>query len=114
MPAHFHLVHRIATSAFVFGDLYLLCLWFYAIVRTGLPFFWVLACAGIGFLLLAVINAAFAYDLQGLQELLGSQYIPFYEVFLAVQPLNLLLGAIGHTMLVRWIVGSHIRASSPA
>jgi hypothetical protein len=114
MPAHFHVVHRIATLAFVLGDLYLLGLWFYAIARTGLLFFWILAGAGIVFLVLAVINVALAYDLQGIQKLLGSQFVPLYEIFLAVQPLNLLLGAIGHTMLVRWIVRSHVRATSPA
>jgi len=77
MPAHFHVVHRIATLAFVLGDLYLLGLWFYAIARTGLLFFWILAGAGIVFLVLAVINVALAYDLQGISGITRFQICSF-------------------------------------
>jgi heme A synthase len=103
------LIHRIATICFVIGDLYILGLWFYAAARTGLWFFWILVAAGLVFLLVAIANVALVYDTPHIRELLGQQFVLCYEIFLGIQPLNLLLGAVGYTMFVRWAVRSSAR-----
>ncbi len=69
--ADLNLLERIVTPVFVIGDFYLLMLWCYAIARTRLLFFWVLALAGFIYLLLALGNVALAYDLPRVRELFG-------------------------------------------
>jgi hypothetical protein len=113
MPEHFQIVHRFAATGIGVVDFYLLCLWLYASIRTGFAFFWVLVAAGMFYLMLCIISAALAFDLPEIQAWLGPLFVPFYEVFLALQPFALLLGAVGHTMLVRWLLRSQSLPSSP-
>jgi len=103
-PETFRLVQLIASCAFLVGDLYLLGLWIYAVVRTRLIFFWILALAGLCYLLLAIVNAVLVFGPEQVRNSLGSQFTTVYAVFLLCQPFNLVLAAIGHTVLVNWVI----------
>jgi hypothetical protein len=106
---------RVVAAAFVVIDMYFLALWCYGILRTRLLFFWILALAGLVYVLLAIANAALIYDAAKVRTMLGLHFATFYAIFLAVQPLNLVFAAIGHTILVRWVIRSqrqHSRNSS--
>ncbi|HLW34940.1 MAG TPA: hypothetical protein VKS98_04705 [Chthoniobacterales bacterium] len=84
--------------------MYLLGLWIYAAVRTRLIFFWILALAGLCYLLLAIVNAALVFGPEQVRNAFGSQFTTVYAVFVLCQPFNLVLAAIGHTVLVNWVV----------
>jgi len=103
-PESFRLIQLVASGAFLIGDLYLLGLWIYAVVRTQLIFFWILALAGLCYTLLAIVNATLVFAPEQVRNTFGSQFMTVYAVFLLCQPFNLLLAAIGHTVLVRWVV----------
>ncbi len=108
-PQSFRLIQLVASCAFLVGDLYLLGLWIYAATRTRLIFFWILALAGLCYSVLAIVNAALVFAPEQIRNAFGSQFTTVYGVFVLCQPFNLILAAIGHTVLVRWIV----RAAAP-
>ena len=112
-PESLRLIQVIASGAFLIGDLYLLILWIYAVVRTRLIFFWILTFAGVFYLLLAIINAALVYAPEQVRNAVGPQFLTLYAVFLLFQPFNLLLAMIGHTVLVSWVVRAERHERSP-
>src|SRR2546421_366332 len=112
MSFPFPLVPRIVAIAFVVIDIYFLALWCYGVLRTGLLFFWILAYAGVFYVLLAIANAVLIYGGSQIRDALGPHFATFYAIFLGVQPFNLLFAAVGHTILVRWIIHSHARTNA--
>lgn len=112
-PESFRLIQLIASGAFLVGDLYLLGLWIYAVVRTRLIFFWILTFAGLFYCLLALANAALVFAPEQIRNSLGPQFLSVYAIFLLSQPLNLLVAVIGHTVLVSWVIRAerHERSS---
>ena len=112
-PESLRLIQLIASGAFLIGDLYLLVLWIYAVIRTRLVFFWILAFAGLFYCLLAIVNFALIYAPQQIRDAIGPGFLTFYTVFLLFQPLNLLLAVIGHTVLVSWVIRAQRHESSP-
>jgi hypothetical protein len=108
-PESLRLIQLVASGAFLVGDLYLLVLWIYAVVRTRLIFFWILAVAGLFYLLLAMINAGLIYAPEQIRNAVGPHFLTLYAVFLLFQPFNLLLAVVGHTVLVNWV----LRAERP-
>src|SRR5947209_2208668 len=112
-PGSLRLIQLIASAAFLVGDLYLLILWVYAVVKTRLIFFWILAIAGLFYVLLAGVNASLVYAPEQIRNALGPQFLTIYAVFLLFQPFNLLLAIIGHTVLVGWAVRAERHERSP-
>src|SRR5947199_7771502 len=108
-PESVRLIQLIASGAFLVGDLYLLILWIYAVVKTRLIFFWILAVAGLFYLLLAGVNASLVYAPEQIRNGIGPQFLTIYAVFLLFQPFNLLLAILGHTVLVNWVVRAERR-----
>src|SRR5437660_1415407 len=74
------LVRQIATIGVCFVDVYLLCLWAYASIRTGLWFFWLFVFVGVCYVALAVINVAFLFAWPQIQGALGPLYPAFLQV----------------------------------
>lgn len=111
-PESFRQIQLIASAAFLLGDIYLLGLWIYAVVRTQLIFFWILAFAGMFYAVLAIANAALIFAPEQVRSALGAQYLTLYAVFLLCQPFNLLLAVIGHTVLVSWVIRAKQRSDS--
>jgi hypothetical protein len=116
MASELYFVRLATHMAFVVMDLYLLGLWCFALMRTGRMFFWILAISAAGSLFIAMIGTALScYDSKWWEHIVGpGPFRVFYEVFLAVQPLNFFLAIIGYTILVQWILASQRVISEPA
>ena len=112
-PESLRLIQLIASGAFLVGDAYLLILWIYAVVKTRLIFFWILAVAGLFYLMLAGVNASLVYAPEQVRNAVGPQFLTLYAVFLLFQPFNLLLAIIGHTVLVSWAIRAERHERSP-
>jgi hypothetical protein len=112
-PESLRLIQLIGSGAFLLGDLYLLVLWIYAVIRTRLIFFWILTFAGLFYLLLALGNAALIYAPEQIRNAVGPQFLTLYAVFFLFQPFNLLLAMIGHTVLVSWVVRTQRNEKAP-
>ena len=78
-------------------------LWFFAYVRTALPFCLVLALASLGALFGAVIAAAFAYDLASMKRFDPANIIYGFSFFV-VQPFVALIAVVGQTWLIAWLI----------
>ena len=87
-------------------DLYSAGLWSFAYVRTALPFCLLLVVSSVGALFVAIIAAAFAYDLAGVKRFDPGNVIYGFSFFV-VQPLVALLAAVGQTWIVVWLVRAH-------
>lgn len=88
------------------GQLYIALLWVYAASRTNFFFSWLFAFVSALYLLLSIVNLALAFYLSQLQALLGSQLHSLFDGLLLTQPVALLLGAVAHTLVVRWLLRS--------
>jgi hypothetical protein len=110
MGPAFRIIHLLVSIAFVLGNIYLFALWCFALWRTGLVFFWLLAVSAALFLFLAVIQFLLSISTGMAERFLGREvFLISYDAFLAVQPFAFLLAIVGHTVLVRWVVRSHSR-----
>jgi len=101
MYAQFYVVRLFVAIILVLGDLYLIGLWTFAFLRSGKKFFLVLAICAAGAVFLGIINAAFAYDVEGMRRLDPSNTL-YGAVFFVLQPFFFLLAIIAQTMFVKW------------
>ena len=82
-------------------------LWAYGIFRTGLSFFYILIFAASLGLVLSVINVVFYYDPNFMTGFLGPHgFTLFFYCYIWLLLIHLVIGLIGATMMVRWILGT--------
>jgi hypothetical protein len=108
-PVHveFYMFRLLSAVVFVATNLYLLAVWCFVLMRTGLTAAWVLAASNALALVVAVINLVLAFDFRGVERFLGPDvYYLVYWAFLAMQPFDALVTVVGITLLVRHILGS--------
>lgn len=99
-----------ALSFILFG-VYLLALWAYGYVRTGLIAFSILIIAAVIQIAVAFSNVALVFDPYiGIRLLGRTGWRIFYYTFVCIQPIESLLSAVALTILVAWITRTH-RAS---
>jgi hypothetical protein len=84
--------------------LYLAGLWAFALFRTGMVFCYFYIVAAIVGAFISVVSVAMYLDPYVWVRLLGKAgwRISYYFI-IVVQPIGLLIGATGATMLVRWL-----------
>lgn len=110
MGTTFHIIHVVVSFTFLIANLYFLLLWCFGLWRTGLALFWVLAISGTLFFCLTAVQCLLAIGSSWALRFFGlGTFTIAYELFLAVQPLALLVAVVGHTMTARWIIRSHGR-----
>jgi heme/copper-type cytochrome/quinol oxidase subunit 3 len=105
--AQYYYIRLIVLGVLVLLDVYGSGLWFFAYVRTALPFCSVLALASLGALFGAVIATAFAYDLAGIKRFDPANIIYGFSFFV-IQPFVALVAVVGQT----WLVICLIRAKA--
>jgi len=99
--------------AFAVGEIFLAGVWFYAWSRTKLMFFALLSIAYVGFAFISVVVALLAFDGSLGERIMGqAAYDQFRTWFFAMQPFVLLVGVVGYTMMVRWILRCYSAQSS--
>ena len=94
------------TAAYLALDLYMLCLWLFALRRTHLSFLRILVASNSLFVLLSVIHVAIALDEVNLKmNVFGWEaYIAFAHTLYVASPLLTIVNALGYTLLVRWLL----------
>ena|ERR1700730_3114971 len=106
------ILRQIATIGICLVQVYLICLWAYASIRTGLGFFWLFVCAGVLYVGLAFISVALVFAAPQIESAFGPLFPAFLRVFTVAQPFALAFGAVAHTLLVFWILRSRPILSS--
>jgi hypothetical protein len=84
-------------------DLYSVGLWAYAWVRFGSLSCLLLAIASVGALFLALVAAAFSFNLAGMKRFDPTNIIYGFSYFV-LQPSVALAAVIGQTLFVMWVV----------
>jgi uncharacterized membrane protein len=116
MYAQFYFLRLAVLLVTGFGTAYLITLWVYALIRTKLRFLGWFIVANAGGLVITILSAAYAYNLAAMKRVDPSNIL--YGLFLASEPIVLLISITAQTTLVRWILDrakpldDHSRASS--
>lgn len=103
MYAQFYNIRLLVDAVIIGVNLYSIGLWIYAWMRFGSLSFMVLAVASVGAFFLALVVAAFAYDVAGMKRLDPTHILYGFSYFV-VQPCLALTTIIGQTLLVRWLI----------
>jgi hypothetical protein len=98
------MIRQVAAILLCLGQLYIAGLWVYAAARTGFAFAWLFVLSAMLYLFLSAVNLAFAFAWSQLQQLLGAQFTPVFNLLLVAQPFALLVGALAHTFIVTWLL----------
>ncbi len=88
------------------SSLYLLGLWWVALRRSGLRFFWLLIASNAFFVIASVIFVVMvlAEDYTRYEVFGERPYADFIHVFDVAQPLVTILNLIAYTLIVKWIL----------
>jgi hypothetical protein len=101
--AQFYYARLIVLAVSLVIDVYSAGLWSFAFIRTGLPFCIPLAIASVGAFFVALVAAAFAFDLGGMKHLDPANVVYGFSLFV-MQPCVGLLSVLGQTWLVVWLL----------
>jgi hypothetical protein len=104
MPPEIVISRQFAAIGICLLDLYLLSLWFYATIRTGIGFLWLFVGTGVFATIVSFLSLALTFEGAEIQHSLGPLFLPFMVVFTVIQPLYLTIAAIAHTLLVIWLI----------
>jgi hypothetical protein len=92
--------------AYLLIDLYMLCLWSFALRRTGLPFLRLLVTANVLFVLFSLIHVAITLAEENLKsDVFGFRaYGSFVHTLYVARPLFSVINILGYTLLARWLL----------
>jgi len=103
--AQYYYIRLIVLAVSLLVAVYSTGLWSFAYVRTGLLFCMPLVIASVGAFFVALVGAAFAFDLAGMKHLDPANIVYGFSFFV-VQPCVALLTVLGQTWLIVWLIGS--------
>jgi hypothetical protein len=101
--AQFYSIRLIVAVLMIVIDLYSVGLWTYAWMRFGSLSCLLLALASVGALFLALVAAAFSFDLAGMKRFDPTNIVYGFSYFV-LQPLVALAATVGQTLFVIWVV----------
>ena len=104
MPPELLISRQFAAIGICLLDLYLLALWSYTTIRTGIGFLWLFVGTGCFATIVSFLSLALTFEGTEIQHSLGPLFVPFMVIFTVIQPLYLTIGAIAHTLLAIWLI----------
>jgi hypothetical protein len=108
--AQFYSIRLIVAALMILIDLYSVGLWTYAWTRFGSLSCLLLALASVGALFLALVAAAFSFDLAGMKQFDPPNIIYGFSYFV-LEPAVALAAVVGQTLFVIWVVRDRGRNS---
>ena len=103
MYAQFYSIRLIVAVLMIVIDLYSVVLWTYAWMRFGSLSCLLLAIASVGALFVALVAAAFSFNLAGMKRFDPTNIVYGFSYFV-LQPSVAVAAVIGQTLFVMWVV----------